>query len=169
MLSHNHSKASVLILLITCCLLVACVSPREKSQALTERILDHLPVPDGAILLHSSEFENISRTGMGTHFGVRGLYGFDTEYSLIVEQYRELLSAEGWVEFGLTAGGNPLFCNPDYDAVRLSLADSAGLEEGVFAIPANMLSEYRATYHTLYVVTLSHFPFDETGTCRQVD
>jgi hypothetical protein len=164
MLLHIRSKATVLLLLIA--FLTACTSPRERSQALAAEILGQLPVPDDAALLYSSEFESISSTGMGTGFGVRGLYGSDTEYSLVVEQYRDLLSAQGWVQFTPITEDTLWFCNPDYEGIRLELANTAGLGDEIFAIPADILREHRATHQTLYVVTVAHFPFDETGICK---
>lgn len=164
MLSHVCVKRMVWLLLIAS--LVACVSPRERSQVLTEEILKDLPLPEGTTLLNSTMFERLSDTGTGTHFGIRGLYGCNTDYTLIIDQYRELLRSEGWLEFALTARGNPLFCNPDYEGIHLNLARLSDLENGALSMSDSLLSEYEAAYQTLYVVSISHFPFDETGTCE---
>jgi len=146
--------------------LVACTSPQERSVALTTEILQGLPLPDGATLLYSNEFERLAKTGIGTHFGVRGLYGCNADYAWVVEQHRELLRSTGWIEYAPIDTDNPLFCNFDHEGVRLSLVRLGDLEDGTLSITDSLLSEYEATHRTLYVVTVVHFPFDDIG-CGQ--
>lgn len=164
MLSHICSKRMVWLLLVVS--LVSCASPQESSQVLAEEILEGLPSLDRTTLLNTSELEVLSGTGVGTHFGVQGLYGSHMDYPLIVGLYRELLPSQGWIELAITARGNPIFCNPDYEGVHLSLARLTDLENERSPVSTDLLSEYEVTYQTLYVITVIHYPFDEVGTCE---
>jgi hypothetical protein len=152
-----NSRKVVALFLI--CGLVACASPRQTSQALTREILEQLPIPDGAALLHISEFERISKTGMGTHFGVEGLYGSNAEYNHILEEYRDLLIAQGWQQDDHLE--NQLrFRSLDYKAVEIVIANVAGFEEYYAEILAEVDEGTLIEYNTLYVVNISHHPFD---------
>jgi hypothetical protein len=152
----NFQKA---VILLSICALASCAPPRETSQSLTREILEQLPVPDGATLLHMSEFERVSKTGMGTHFGVEGLYGSNAEYNHILEEYRHLLTARGWQEYDYLE--NQLrFRNPDYEAVEIIIANVVGFEEYYTEMLVEVNEDTLREYSTLYVVNVSHHPFD---------
>lgn len=154
-------------ILFVICTLVSCASPREKSQALTREVLEQLPVPDSATLLHASEFENISRTGMGSFFGAEGLFGSNAEYNHIFEEYCDLLTAYGWQEYSF--GDQLRFCNPDYKDVDIDITGLAGFEEYYTEMLAEMDDEVMEKYNTLYIVTVSHYPFDSPSFCEPAD
>jgi hypothetical protein len=152
----NLQKAAILL---SICVLASCASPRETSQSLTRKILKQLPVPNRATLLHISEFERVSKTGMGTHFGVEGLYGSNAEYNHILEEYRDLLTVQGWQKDDHLE--NQLrFRSLDYKAVEIVIANVAGFEEDYADILAEVSEDTLREYSTLYVVNVSHYPFD---------
>jgi hypothetical protein len=163
MLSRARLELALMLFLTVC--LTGCVSQQERSQAVATEILEGLPVPNGATLLYTGGFERVSRTGMGTHFGARGLLGSNVDYLLITTEHRELLSAEGWVEYAVTNLGNTAFCKPELDGIRLEIFNVADFAE-VHTIPADLLCEYEVAYETLYVVQVSHYPFDDLGACE---
>jgi hypothetical protein len=152
----SSQKAAILFLIYA---LISCTSPREASQSLTRKILEQLPVPAGATLLHISEFERISKTGMGTGFGVKGLYGSQTEYNHILREYRDLLTARGWQEY-VYLENQLRFCNPDYEAVEITIANLAGYEEYYAEMLAEVGNDILGEHSTLYVINVSHHPFD---------
>jgi hypothetical protein len=106
-----------------------------------------------------SEFERVSKTGMGTHFGVEGLYGSDAEYSHILRKYRDLLTIQGWQEDDHLE--NLLrFRNLDYEAVEIVIANVAGFEEYYAEILTEVNEGTLSKYNTLYIINVSHYPFD---------
>lgn len=161
---RSYTRTFVIFLLVV--VLVAC-QPSNKSYTLTENILSQIPVPDDAVQLYTNKIERLAKTGMGTHFGVRALYGADTPYSILLDQYSELLAAKGWQKYRVTPTGSPEFCHPDYNDVSLGMTDIAAFDgRDQIGVPQNVLSEAEKTYGTIYVVTIVHFPFDETGACK---
>lgn len=160
-------QISVVTLLLLVCFLVSCVSPRTKSQELTMEILEDLPVPDDAKLLHARKFENISKTGMGTFFGSKGLYGANAGYQAVFDEYRNLLAAQEWSEYSF--GDEIRFCNPNYKDIDITITDMAGFEEYYTDILAEVDNQIIESYSTMYVVTVSHYPFDSPGFCESED
>jgi hypothetical protein len=160
-----RSFLRTLAILSLAVVLVACRSAK-RSYAITERVLDRLPVPDNAVQLYVGRVERLSKTGIGTSFGTRSLYGVQTSYSSLTEQLSELLVTAGWQQYGTTGIGNPHFCHADYADLRLSIADVKKLDRDELGIPLNVLSESGDSYETLYIITVVHFPFDETGLCK---
>jgi hypothetical protein len=73
-----------------------------------------------------------------------------------------LLVAQGWQQF-YSFETQLGFCNPDYPRIDVRIADIAGFEENY----ADMLAEVEEEYSTLYVVTVSHSPFDSSGICGE--
>jgi hypothetical protein len=160
-------KFQRIVIALSICALTTCASPRDKSQQLTRQVFEQLPVPAGATLLFASEYENISKTGMGTYFGFEGLYGSDAEYDHVFEEYRGLLAARGWQEYDF---GNRLrFCNPDYKAVDIGIANLAGFEEYYDEMLAEVSDEEIQASNTLFIVRVSHYPFDSPGFCGMAD
>lgn len=162
MLFERHSRVSALFFLTIC--VVSCVSPSDRSLSLTKEVFQQLPVPEDSVLLSVLEFEHLSKTGIGTHFGVKGLYGSDAPFADVLEEHRDLLIAKGWQQF-YSFETQLGFCNPDYPEVDIRIADIAGFEENY----ADMLEEVEGgtvkEYSTLYIVAVSHSPFDSSGYC----
>lgn len=152
----------IITVIILICILAACESPRQKSQELAEQILNQLLQPEDTKLIHTSEFENLSKTGMGTFFGVMGLYGSDNDYDSLFDEYAILLEAQGWRTLGF--GGYMRFCNPDHADVEISLEKVAGSEENFKELLGGVEPVTLTEYETLYIVRVSHFPFN-TQTC----
>lgn len=139
--------------------LVACTSPRKSSQALSKEIINEIAAPEGAELLYLHRFEGLAKQGIGTHFGVRALYGVDAEYSQVVEWYSGRLFEQGWKEDFLTDVQNaPYYCHPDHEGVRLWVGNITEYLES--PIPVEIISETEGTFETLYIVSVVRFPFD---------
>jgi hypothetical protein len=130
-------------------------------------ILEHLSVPRDAKLLHARKFENLSKTGMGTFFGSEGLFGSNVGYQAVFDGYRNLLTAQGWSEYSF--GDETRFCNPNYKDIDITITDMAGFEEYYTDILAEVDNQTIESYSTLYVVTVSHYPFDSPGFCESED
>lgn len=162
-----NMRISIVELLLLVCFLVSCVSPRTKSRELTMEILEDLPIPDDAKLLHVRKFENISKTGMGTFFGSEGLYGSNAGYQAVFYEYRNLLAAQEWSEYSF--GDETRFCNPNYEDIDITITSMAGFEEYYTDILAEVDNQTIESYSILYVVTVSHYPFDSPGFCESED
>lgn len=145
-------------LLILVCIITSCRSPRQTSQALTSEILQQSPQSSEVKLLHSLEFENISETGRGTFFGVMGLYGSDVDYDDLFDYYVVFLTKQGWQTNSF--GDYMRFCSPDYADVEIGLENVQGFEEHYRALLEGADPDTLKEYATLYVVRISHFPFD---------
>ncbi|MBN1452130.1 MAG: hypothetical protein JW963_14025 [Anaerolineales bacterium] len=144
--------------------LVACTSPREKSQTLAKELLEQLSAPEGAELIYVEEVENLALQGMGTGFGIDVLYSSSEEYSDIVSRYQELLIQQGWVN--IVFNDYSYYCYPGYRSVEFwmwqydedDFADSGAM---------NVISTAETTYPTLYAVAIMQYPFDGDSDCGQ--
>ena len=146
--------------------LISCSSPRQTSTALTEEILHQLPRPAEAQLMNQLEFENLSKTGIGTCFGVVGFYGSDEDYVGLVETYTGLWAEQGWLVNDF--GGYKRFCNPDFADVEISLEQVESLEGQYGAMLEDTNPDDWNKYVSLYAIRVSHFPFD-SPTCVDGD
>ncbi len=143
--------------------LVACTSPREKSQTLAKELLEQLSAPEGAELLYMKEVENLALQGVGTGFGIKVLYGSNEEYSDIVSRYQELLTRQGWVD---GFDGYSGYCYPGHKGVWFSMWQ---YDEDDFADSGavNVIPTTEITHPTFYVVVIKQYPFDGISDCGQ--
>jgi len=160
-----RSLAQKLAVFLLFVVLAACQSA-DRSYALTESILEQMPIPDGAVQICTIKIERLAKMGMGTHFGVRALYGANIPQSTLLDQQLELLGAAGWQNYTVTSIGSLLFCHSDYRDISLSVTELAVFDQEEIGIPQDILSRAEKTYRTTYVVTIVRFPFDEMEACE---
>ncbi|MEJ5312470.1 MAG: hypothetical protein WHX52_22115 [Anaerolineae bacterium] len=143
--------------------LSTCQSPRARFQSEAQNMLDQIPVPNEVNLICTEDIERLAKQGIGTHFGVKAVYGTNLSYDDIAEQYRSLLIEQGWQKFGRTTWEHPWYCNPQYHGIRIELYAFSG---SIQCESSPSVTGTNSDFQTFYIIEVLKFPYDDIGGCQ---